>query len=167
MLLQRTHWWFRSAFVEISTPTFSCKDIYLFTFLAECLLRSRISRDFLWLICGLICWVLKALVDSFRLLSVERHTHSLPVPRTDYTNSIGARSTTKARGHHYSTEGLDEPQSTEDHPHFATQLLPLTQQYLFLNCCQLAGHIYDSFEDTFSLVSKKLCTHLVFCHFLY
>lgn len=70
------------AAVVISTPSISCEVIYLFTFLAEPLLRSWISRDILWLICRLICWVLEALVDSFGLLSAELHTRSLPVPLT-------------------------------------------------------------------------------------
>ena len=68
--------------VVISTLSISCEVIYLFTFLAEALLRSWISRDILWLICRLICWVLEALVDSFGLLSVELHARSLPVPLT-------------------------------------------------------------------------------------
>lgn len=65
--------------VVISTPSISSEVIYLFTFLAESPLRSWISRDILWLICRVICWVLEALVDSFGLLSVELHTRSLPV----------------------------------------------------------------------------------------
>lgn len=63
-------------------PVFLVKLFICLLFLAESVLRSWISTDILWLICRLICWVLEALVDSFGLLSVELHTHSLLVPLT-------------------------------------------------------------------------------------
>lgn len=116
----------------IFTPSISSEVIYLFTvfffFLAAFLLRSWISRNIFWLIYRLICWVLKALVDSFGAVICEV-AYPNPASGADSLNQlrIGVHLPTEAHWLHHNSElsmRRDERLSTEDHPSPISQLCP-------------------------------------------